>query len=71
MLIQVFVAIAKKGDEVLVLGAGTNARLVGIQRDSFMMGEDHIDYESQTQTHELKIEWQEKEKKEKKKDGNK
>jgi len=59
MLVQIFVALAKHGDEVIVLGTGTNARLVEIQRDSFIWREDHRDWKVQTQTLELKIEWKE------------
>lgn len=60
MNIQIFVAIAKHGEEVVLLGMGQNARLVEIQRDSFMWRPDHIDWEAQIQTHDLKVDWKEK-----------
>ena len=59
MLVQVYVAIAQHEKEVVILGVGTNARMVEIQRDSFMGRPDHVDWEAQTQTHELNVEWKE------------
>lgn len=57
MNIQIFVSLAKRGDEVVLLGIGTNSRLVETQRDSFIMRPDNIDYESQTQIHKLEVGW--------------
>ncbi|MFA7521264.1 hypothetical protein [Shewanella sp.] len=59
MLVQIFVALGKHNDEVIVLGVGSNSRLVEIQKESFMAKEDHVDWESQTQTHQLEIAWKE------------
>ena len=59
MLVQILVAIARHEKEVIVLAAGTNSRLVEIQKDSFMGRPDHVDWESQVQTHNLSIDWKE------------
>lgn len=61
MNIQIFLALAKHGDEVILLGVQSNSRLMEIIKDSFMMRADRCDWEVQTQTHELEIEWKEKE----------
>lgn len=62
---RIYIALAKHDDEIIVLGVGTNGKLVSIQRDSFMMKEEHVDWEAQTQTIDLEFEWKE----DKKKDG--
>jgi hypothetical protein len=60
MLIQIFVALAKHGEEASILGVGTNRRLVEIQKDSFIMREDHrIGYETKINTYNLNVGWEE------------
>jgi hypothetical protein len=47
MRISLYVAIATRGDEELLCGAGTNRRLVEIQRDSYIM--HNIDWSCEIQ----------------------
>jgi hypothetical protein len=59
MKIQIYIAIAKHEDEEVLLGVGTNRRLVEIQRDSFMGNELHLDWKAQTQIHDIDVIWEE------------
>jgi len=59
MTITFFVALAKRKEEVVVICAGNNKSLVKIQIESFMRREDFAEWQSQIQTRELEINWEE------------
>ena len=61
MKIQIYIALAKNGDDIILLGAGQNSRLVEIIKDSFIMKPNNVEFEAQVQTHELIVNWEENE----------
>jgi hypothetical protein len=59
MKIQFFVAIARLGEEMVIIGAGTNRRLIDIQRDSFLSNESRqIGWEAKVNTYEFDIKFE-------------
>ena len=55
MLVEVYVAICKSGEEEFIAGVGINRRMVEIQHDSFMSQPDHIAWKSQIQTLRIEV----------------
>ena len=62
MKIQVFIAVARRGEEEEVIAVGSNRRLVDIARDSFIWRPEHEDWEAQIQKHVVDAKFQEEEK---------
>lgn len=59
MTITIFVALAKRKEEVVFICAGNNKSLVQVQMNSFLRKEDGSEWQSQIQTRELEINWEE------------
>lgn len=59
MTITIFVALAKRKEEVVFICAGNNKSLVKIQIESFMCREDYAEWQSKILVKELEINWEE------------
>ena len=59
MTITIFVALAKRKEEVVFICAGNNKSSVKIQIESFMRREDFAEWQSKILARELEVNWEE------------